>query len=221
MAGIIKAGRLKGEASAIRAAAFQFGDMNDEAAKYLQQVKREASELLEEARRQAEAIRRQAAEQGRQAAREAAEQTIHEELDKQLATVLPALAAASRQIELARQEWIRHWESHLVNLSVSIAEKVIRREVAQSPEITLEIVRETLELAAGGGTIRLHLNPQDFAKLGDRVELLSRALGNLGQMQIESDAHVTAGGCVVRTEFGEIDQRIETQLQRIQQELDS
>ena len=89
------------------------------------------------------------------------------------------------------------------------------------PEITLAVVRETLELAAGGGTVRLHLHPDDHKTLGDRVDRLSRALGNLGQMQIEADPHVSPGGCVVRTEFGEIDQRIETQLERIREELDS
>ena len=133
MATIIKAGRFTGDRSAVRQAAFQFGDMNEEAAKYLMEVKREAAQILDEARQQGEALRRQAAEQGRQAAREAAQQMLHEELDKRLETVLPALGEASRQIELARQEWIRHWESHLVELAVSVAEKVIRREVAQTP----------------------------------------------------------------------------------------
>lgn len=221
MASIIKAGRLTGERPAVRAAAFEFGDMNAEAVRYIDQVKQEAAQLLSEARAQAEALRKQASEQGRQAAREAAQRMLGEELDKRLETVLPALGEAARQIELARQEWVRHWESHLVGLSVSIAEKVIRREIAQAPEISLAVIRESLELAAGGGAVRLHLHPDDYQTLGERVERLSRSLGNLGQMEIEADPHVSPGGCVVRTEFGEIDQRIETQLQRIHQELDA
>lgn len=221
MAGIIKAGRLTGQTSAVRQAAFQFGDLNDEAVKYLQQVKGEAGHVLDEARHQAEALRGQAAEQGRQAALEAARRMLHEELDKRLESVLPALAEAARQIDLARQEWVRHWESHLVSMAVSIAEKIVRREIAQEPEVTLSIIQESLELAAGGGTIRLRLNPDDHSTLGEKVERLSHALGNLGQMEIEADPQVAPGGCVLRTEFGEIDQRIETQLKRIHQELDS
>jgi flagellar biosynthesis/type III secretory pathway protein FliH len=44
-------------------------------------------------------------------------------------------------------------------------------------------------------------------------------MAKLGPVQLVSDETITRGGCRVHTEFGVIDQQIESQLQRIEAEL--
>lgn len=219
MAAIIKADRVEGDHSAVRTETFNFTDMGAQADHYLEQVRQDAAKIITEAHQQAEALRRQAAEQGREAAKQAAEQTLYERVEQRLETLVPALREAADEIQRARQVWIKHWESNLVQLAAAIAEKVIRREIQQQPEIALQIIRESLQLAAGGGTIQLHLHPEDQATLGDRIGPLADALAGLGKVTIAPDPQTTRGGCLVRTEFGTIDQQIETQLSRITQEL--
>jgi flagellar biosynthesis/type III secretory pathway protein FliH len=51
------------------------------------------------------------------------------------------------------------------------------------------------------------------------VEQLAQEIARLAPAEIVADASVAAGGCRVLTEFGEIDQRIASQLSRIEQEL--
>jgi flagellar biosynthesis/type III secretory pathway protein FliH len=44
-------------------------------------------------------------------------------------------------------------------------------------------------------------------------------LAGLGTCELAADPAITPGGCRVETAFGEIDQRIETQIRRIEEEL--
>ena len=71
----------------------------------------------------------------------------------------------------------------------------------------------------GSGRLRLLLNPCDFETLGDRTEQLANEFSNLAPTDIVADESVDPGGCLVVTEFGKLDQNIEIQLKRIEEEL--
>jgi flagellar assembly protein FliH len=75
-------------------------------------------------------------------------------------------------------------------------------------------------LAAGAAEITLLVNPTDYENLGSQVNRLAESLCQLAPSAIVPDASITAGGCRVETKFGEVDQTIESQLRRIEQELE-
>lgn len=221
MAGIIKASETIGGRRHVQSAAFNFDDMDQKAAAYVQQVRERAKQILTEARDEADQLRQQAHEQGRQAARKEAENTVQARLDEQLRTLLPALERAVAEIHESKVLWRKHWEQNVVRLAVAIAERVVRRELSRQPDITLDLIREALELAAGSGRITLHISPQDQAALRDRITQLTARLAQLAPADIVADAAIAPGGCRVTTEFGEIDQQIASQLSRIEEELNA
>ena len=92
-------------------------------------------------------------------------------------------------------------------------------EARQTPEITLTLLREALELAAGSTHLRIHLNPADHETLGPQAETLIAEFSSLGPAKLVADPQVTPGGCRVETRFGIIDQQFEAQLARIEEEL--
>ena len=114
----------------------------------------------------------------------------------------------------ARQAWQRHWEQHALRVASAIASRIVRREIDKVPLITLDLVREALQLAAGNERITLRLHPDDQATLGDRVSTLAGELGSLAEVRVVADPAITSGGCRVDTEFGSIDQQLEAQLDR-------
>ncbi|MCH7727712.1 MAG: hypothetical protein IH991_14705 [Planctomycetes bacterium] len=219
MAGIIKANGLQSIQGGVRPVAFNLMDMNDNATAVLENVQARAEAIFEQARRDAELIHRQAQEQGRAAAIKAAKETLHEELSRQLQTLMPALNDAIQSIHRAKQAWLKEWEHSVVNLAVRIAERVIRRQIEEPPSVASTLIRETLQLASAHRQLRLHLNPEDFETLGDQIETLVAQFSNLAPTDVVADPSVTRGGCVLNSEFGQIDQQIETQLARIEQEL--
>ncbi len=132
---------------------------------------------------------------------------------------MPAVREAVAGVEQAKAAWLTHWERSALGLATAIAERVIRREVARTPEITLSLVTEALELAAGSSEVQLRMHPDDLAALGSHVEQLLAEVGRLGAAALVADAAISPGGCRVDTRHGTIDQQFEAQLARIAQEL--
>jgi flagellar assembly protein FliH len=65
----------------------------------------------------------------------------------------------------------------------------------------------------------LHLHPEDLGCLGSLLESLLAELGRTGGVCVVADATITRGGCRLDTRLGSIDQQLEAQLARIEEEL--
>jgi flagellar biosynthesis/type III secretory pathway protein FliH len=216
MSTIIKAGDFLQETQGVP---FNFDDLAVQAQRYLEKVRGEALQIVAKAQKDAQALRQKAEVEGRKAGQAIVEQSVQKQLGTQLTTLLPALRQAIEEIRHARQSWLIHWEKSAVHVAAAIAARLARRELSQHPEIPLALVREALELAAGGAELRLHLSPGDLAALKPQVEALMGEFSSLGAAEIIADPQVTPGGCRVETRFGTIDQQFEAQLARIEEEL--
>ncbi len=178
-----------------------------------------ARDIIARAHVEAGAICRRAEEQGKAAALEAAQRILEEKVSRSVSSIGTAMNAAVDRIAGAKAEWLAHWEQMAVHLAVAIAGRVVRREVERTPEITLALVREALQLAAGTSDIELRLHPDDYQALGPEAERIAAELTRLGHSRIVADSQVTKGGCRIDTRHGTIDQQFEAQLARIEQEL--
>jgi flagellar assembly protein FliH len=202
-----------------RASHFNFDDLSHRADAYLVQVREQAGKLLAEARVQADQIRKQAEIDGLRAAQKQMQAKIEAETTRRMETVLPAVRAAIDEFRKSKQAWLAHWETTGVRLATRIAGRILRRELAHEPKLPLKFVRESLELAVAADGVRLLLNPHDVEHLGREVQTLVKELAPTGQVEIIADARITPGGCRLETPHGSIDQQLETQLQRLEQEL--
>ena len=205
--------------AAVHGVAFNFDDMAVKAGQYLDKVRAEAAAIVARAEKDAEAVRRRAEAEGRQAGQRAVEETVRQQLGQQLATLMPALQQAIEEIRHAKQDWLTHWERSAVHVAAAIAGRLVRREAPRLPEVTVTLLREALELAAGSSEVRIQLNPADHKTLLPQVQALLQELSGLGGAEVLADPGVSRGGCRVQTRFGTIDQQFETQLQRIEEEL--
>ncbi len=198
---------------------FNFEDMSRNASKYLDEVKQKAMRIVQDAQKQAQAVLAQAAQQGRQAAEEAATKAALADVQERWQTLAPALQQAIDSAEQLKAAWIKQWESNVIHLVIAIAQQVIRGELTRQPEISQQWIREALELAAGSTTITLLLNPDDYAAIADQRDSLQRQFSQLADAKFVADAAISPGGCRVVTDYGYIDQQVESQLARIEQEL--
>lgn len=206
-------------ARVLRSAAFNFDDIAQQASRYLDEVRVQAQTIVAQAKVDSEQVRQQAEQRGRDAAMAELARIVDENVSKKIETLLPGLTKAISDIEDARHEWLRHWEANAVHVAVAIAERILRRELAQDTQITLTLVREALELAVGSPSVQLRVSPQDHEALGSQIEKLAEQLSRLAPTEIIADSEIQPGGCVVDTRFGRIDQRFEAQLKRIEEEL--
>ncbi|WP_199617955.1 flagellar assembly protein FliH [Paenibacillus alkalitolerans] len=118
-----------------------------------------------------------------------------------------------------KEATISEAEPFLVELSLGIARKIIGRHVEGSPEWTVAHVKKTLERRREKGIVTLCVAPSQFGKMQDARAELSLAIDSQAELQIVPDNTVDEGGCVVRTSFGSIDARIDTQLAEVKKAL--
>jgi flagellar assembly protein FliH len=205
--------------SATQTVAFNFDDMTAQANRHLDKVRSEAALIVRRAQEQAAAMRGQVRREAESEGRQAALQAVGQMVQQQMATALPALQKAVEDIRHAKQAWLKHWEQSAVHVAAAIAARVLRHELTRQPEVTLTLVREALELAAGSAQLRIHLHPDDHRALAGQVELLAKEMSSVAEAELIADPEITRGGCRVETRFGTIDQQFEAQLARIEEEL--
>jgi flagellar assembly protein FliH len=217
MAGIIKRGQPSrhGEAHV----AFNYDDIAGKAQTYLNEVQSKAAQILADANAQAVAIREQASVAGLAAASQQAEAQVDTRVKQQLQSSVSALQQAAAELTVAKESLLAAWETQVVDLAVAIAARVIRTEIADKPQITIGLIQESLRLAADETQLMLQLNPADVAALGKEIDACLSDLGKVGKVEVVPVESVERGGCRLLTSSGEIDQRLETQLQRIESEL--
>jgi flagellar assembly protein FliH len=194
---------------------YRFDEVAGDAQRLVEEAKAEAAAIVAEAHKQVDEIRCRAEREGRTAAEEAA----HREMQSRIQSLLPALESMSEQLGDARQSWVKQWQQNAVLLAVKIAERIVRREIQRQPSITLTYVREALEMCAAAPQVRVLLHPDDAQSLGQSARQIVHEIMPAAHAEIIGDDSITLGGCRIETRHGEIDQRIETQLQRIEAEL--
>lgn len=199
--------------------AFNFDDIAKSAENYLDKVRAEAKQIVTQANVEAKKIRDQADREGLRSAMTKVDEICTEKVGQQMKTLAPAIEQVVRKIDEAKHSWITHWETRAVELAGAIAARVVRRELTQQPEITADLIREALELAAGSANIRLLLHPDDHATLGTNVQQIISATGKIGDTEVVADESIAPGGCRVETRFGVIDQSVSAQIDRITEEL--
>lgn len=110
-------------------------------------------------------------------------------------------------------------EREMAELCLSIARKVIHRETNIKEDGVLDILRAAMKSVVAGGEISIRVNPKDLEVVNSNRAELSRFCGGVKGVSVEADETVSRGGCIIATNFGEIDATIETALGEIEEKL--
>lgn len=95
----------------------------------------------------------------------------------------------------------------LVETAVKLARQVVRAELQQHPECVARVAQEAINavmLSARHLSLRLHPTDAKLVETGAREALDAR------DVQIIPDEAITPGGCVVESDLGRVDARIES-----------
>ena len=171
----------------------------EDIADVLSAVRAEADRIRDEARAAGEAEGRAA---GIAAAQEAAQ------------PALAALAAAAGAVNELRVQLAAEAEHDAVELAIRIAEQILAGAIAVQPERVVDVARNALRHLIDRRHVTLVVNPADLELVSDSVENLTSQLGGIEHLSVQADRRVGRGGAIARTEAGDIDAGLPTQLAR-------
>ncbi|HWE09051.1 MAG TPA: FliH/SctL family protein [Solirubrobacteraceae bacterium] len=173
----------------------------------------EVADVLSAAHADAERIRQQARAAGEAEGRAAAIAAVRSEVQP----ALQALSGAVAELEAVRAQLISELESDAVALALRVAEHVVAAAIAVEPERIVDIAGLALRRIAERRHVTLVVNPADLELLSESMSGLKSELGGIEHCNVQSDRRVARGGVVARTDAGEIDASIETQLTRVRE----
>jgi type III secretion protein L len=159
-----------------------------------------AKQLIEEAEREREIIRHKARQEG---------------VEQGLVEWNQVLARTNQRAD----ELARNWEEKMLRLSVRVAEKIIGEQLRVHPDTVVDIVREVLQGARPGRHLTIQVNEADAQQVRLRTDRLRETLSASSEIHIVASSTVPPGGCIVESELGIIDARLETQLRCLEEVL--
>lgn len=147
--------------------------------------------------------------------------TSQSNLDRQVAFLKKVISETTEQLHCAQQKWLVEANQNVLQLAVGIAERIVRSQLDRRPEISLQWIRESLELFSSSPQLMISLSPQDEMALGEQTRQLAAQIASIANVTIAADPSLAPGECRVETKQGLIDQTVKAQLQRITEELEA
>lgn len=187
-------------------------DAQAKAADILARAEEEAHQRLQQAEAEVETLRLRAKEAG---FAEGYEEGLEEGRQKALAKASDLLSLLESTVEEAvrlRAASLRALEDDFLKLSVFLADKVIRKAVEADISWLKPIIKEALEALGTVDQMVVLLNPVDYALLQNYQQDLSLTRTKL---VFEQDPSITQGGCLIESETGLIDARLERRLGKL------
>ena len=182
----------------------------------LASARAEAAALLEDAHAQAEALREAAwsegFHQGEAEAKNAVEADLRAEWAARQDALRGELDGIAQSIGAAREALWQRQEEEMVALALDIARQVVKTEVTQNPAVVHAVLANALRRITDKDNVRVRVSVSDAPRVKEAREDLMEMVDGLRFIEIVEDRRVGDGGCVVETNAGTIDAKIETQL---------
>jgi flagellar biosynthesis/type III secretory pathway protein FliH len=138
----------------------------------------------------------------------------HREALQRVATAVETLRAQAAHLgEQARAD--------ALEIGFLVARTLLESEVRQSPQAVFQLVRQAVRRAGDSRRISVRLSPEDAAIVNaenGRAPLFGPAAA---RVEIVADATLSRGDCVVDTDFGRVDGRLETRLGELRRALEA
>lgn len=175
------------------------GEARREAVQIVEDANLIASETAARAELEAAQLRREALEQGREQSASEFNETLANAYQKRDAT-------------------LRDIEPEVLKLAVKIAEKIIGRELQTDRKAIADMVAAALRNVRQQERLIIRVNPSDLATVEEFKSSLNHA-GRATFLDFEPDPKIQSGGCIIESEVGTVDARLETQLKILERAL--
>jgi flagellar assembly protein FliH len=186
-------------------------DAQAEADKILEEARTNAQKMEEDARQKVETIIQEARTEAYENARKEGFATGADEVKRLIDRLHVILNAAIDK----KKNIIENTEKQLMDLVLLIARKVVKVISEAEKKVVIENAKEALKKVRSETEITIRVNTADLGLTTKNKRSFISMVEGLKSVNVEEDSRVDPGGCIIETSFGDIDARIQRQLQII------
>lgn len=121
----------------------------------------------------------------------------------------------------ARKEVFEYIAPDILEISVDIAKKIIKKELELDPQIIINTIIDVLKtVSKNEPKVTLRVKPQAVQFIKDTLPSITYQYGIESKINIIADPAIEEGGCIFQTGNGIVDASIDTQLEIIKKALE-
>ena len=162
--------------------------------------------LISRAQEEAGVIRENAAKEGYKAGLEKAQSDIEQVKD------------AIQKFANAKEDVFEYIAPDILEISIDIARKIVKKEIEQDPQIILDTIIDVLKsISRDEKKLVIRVNSSQLVMARENIPEIMTSIGLEAKTNIISDDTIEEGSCIVQTSNGIIDATIDTQLEIIKE----
>lgn len=120
-----------------------------------------------------------------------------------------------QNVQNQRAEIYRAAELEVVELAYAIARKVIGSYAETKPDIVMNSAQKAVKLLLDRSKLSVKVSPEQEEFVKANLDRLYAMDDSIQRIEVEADRRVGVGGCILETESGNVDARIDTELECI------
>jgi flagellar assembly protein FliH len=106
-------------------------------------------------------------------------------------------------------------ETHLVKLVFQMATRLARTEVKENNESVVHVLRDAVSLSQDEENVTVRVSTEQFEFFEELKKQTGREFDFLKKIRFEPSPEISAGGCIVETNYGEVDAQIEQRINQL------
>lgn len=190
-------------------------DSEIESQRILEAAQAEADKIRAEAQKEADDLKSGFFEDAR---REGREEGYNEGRDEVKRLVERLHVIINTAID-KRQDIIDQSETQLIELVLLIARKVVKVVTENQKNVVINNIVQALRKMKSRGDVAIHVNLADLELATGHTQDFLKMVENVKSITVLEDSTIDQGGCVIETDFGQIDARISSQLKEIEDKI--
>lgn len=110
-------------------------------------------------------------------------------------------------------------KAQLLELAFAVADKITSARAATEQQAVIESINRCIAEILDKTRIRVKVNPTQYEYVKSALAELTRANESISVATVEADTRVSIGGCIIETDSGSADARIESEMQALKEKL--
>lgn len=190
-------------------------DAENEAAQIIEKAKAEAEQIIADAKAEQERLQEESRKSGFDKGHDEGYEKGKAEVERLIERMHKILEAVMQR----REEILQDTESQIVELVILMSRKVIKILSENQKNVIMANTLAALKKVRTRGNVTLRVNLEDVKLATANIEEFIKHVENIEGITVLEDSVVEKGGCIVETDFGQIDARISSQLTELENKI--
>ena len=186
-------------------------DLEAQGEELYREAQLKSAQLLKAAEQDAKKIKEEAHNEGYNQGLEKAKN----ECELRLQSELQLLGQTLSQVPDLKIRTVKEAESTLTKILALAIEKIVRIKTAKDNEVIVRLLDELLPQVAETEELVIQVSKDDLERVTGYKDTISALCPKVSEIKIIASDEIDKGGCILNTSIGNIDAKLDVQIQRI------